>query len=240
MSASKDEKFSLARFSIRRNSIHINLLMLLVISLVILSTILSQCSFNNVHDALSADLEDLRQSESAADVSTGETMDRTTQAVSTGQTQLLVIGIAAVVLAVLTAVRLIAVGIRSVALELWIRRMGTGDLDYGVEMKGKDEIVELSIALEELRQRSIKALQLNLVEKLSRGLQEKNAELERVLVELRQTQGQIILRQKLVELGELTAGVAHEIRSPLNFMKNFSEASARMATAPTALSATCS
>ena len=107
-------------------------------------------------------------------------------------------------------------------------------------MKGKDEIGELSIALEELRQRSIKALQLNLVEKLSRGLQEKNAELERVRVELRQTQGQIILRQKLVELGELTAGVAHEIRNPLNFMKNFSEASARMATAPTALSATCS
>ena len=44
-------------------------------------------------------------------------------------------------------------------------------------------------------------------------------------MELQQTQDQIILRQKLVELGELTAGVAHEIRNPLNFMKNFSEAS---------------
>ena len=44
-------------------------------------------------------------------------------------------------------------------------------------------------------------------------------------MELQQTQDQIILRQNLVELGELTAGVAHEIRNPLNFMKNFSEAS---------------
>ena len=42
-----------------------------------------------------------------------------------------------------------------------------------------------------------------------------------MLLELQQTQDQIILRQKLVELGELTAGVAHEIRNPLNFMKNF-------------------
>ena len=92
-------------------------------------------------------------------------------------------------------------------------------------MQGKDEIVELAIALEELRQRSIRAMQLNLVEKLSRGLQEKNDELERVVEELQRTQDQIIRRQKLFELGELTAGVAHEIRNPLNFVKNFSEAS---------------
>ena len=65
--------------------------------------------------------------------------------------------------------------------------------------------------------------------KLSEDLQSKNDELERVLSELRQTQDQIILRQKLVELGELTAGVAHEIRNPLNFMRNFSEASEELA-----------
>ena len=82
--------------------------------------------------------------------------------------------------------RLITIGLRSVALEVWIRRMGAGDLDYKVEMKGKDEIAELAAALEALRQSSITALQVNLVEKLSKGLQEKNEELERVLEELRQ------------------------------------------------------
>ena len=92
-------------------------------------------------------------------------------------------------------------------------------------MKEKDEITELAIALEELRQRSKKALQLNLVEKLSKGLQEKNEELERVLAELRETQDQVVMRQKLVELGELTAGIAHEIRNPLNFVRNFTQAS---------------
>ena len=85
--------------------------------------------------------------------------------------------------------------------------------------------MRLLTALEKLRQRSIEALQLDLVRKLSEDLQEKNEELEGVLAELRQTQDQIILRQKLVELGELTAGVAHEIRNPLNFMTNFSESS---------------
>ena len=38
-------------------------------------------------------------------------------------------------------------------------------------------------------------------------------------------QDQIVVREKLAALGELTAGVAHEIRNPLNFVKNFSEAS---------------
>ena len=42
---------------------------------------------------------------------------------------------------------------------------------------------------------------------------------------LRQAQDQIVAREKLAALGELTAGVAHEIRNPLNFVKNFSEAS---------------
>ena len=56
-------------------------------------------------------------------------------------------------------------------------------------------------------------------------LQDKNDELELVLGDLRKAQDQIVMREKLAALGELTAGVAHEIRNPLNFVKNFSEAS---------------
>ena len=121
--------------------------------------------------------------------------------------------------------RFVHAGRRAVDLEIWIRHMGEGNLDYKVDLKGNDEVNEAAAALERLRQRSIEALQLDLVRQLSESLQRKNEELERVLAELRQTQDRIILRRKLVELGELTAGVAHEIRNPLNFMKNFSEAS---------------
>ena len=49
---------------------------------------------------------------------------------------------------------------------------------------------------------------------------------EATLAELRTTQAQLIQREKLASLGELTAGIAHEIQNPLNFVNNFSEVSA--------------
>ena len=51
-------------------------------------------------------------------------------------------------------------------------------------------------------------------------------ELELTLSELRVTQAQLVQREKLASLGELTAGIAHEIQNPLNFVNNFSEVSA--------------
>lgn len=138
---------------------------------------------------------------------------------------LVVLALLCLALVVFVCFRVARTGSRTIAMEVWIRHMGEGNLDYRVDLPGNDEINEAGRALERLRQRSIEALQLDLVRRLSEDLQSKNDELERVLSELRQTQDQIILRQKLVELGELTAGVAHEIRNPLNFMKNFSESS---------------
>jgi signal transduction histidine kinase len=46
---------------------------------------------------------------------------------------------------------------------------------------------------------------------------------EQTLNELRATQAQLVQREKMASLGELTAGIAHEIQNPLNFVNNFSE-----------------
>lgn len=56
-------------------------------------------------------------------------------------------------------------------------------------------------------------------------LAEKNLELEKAMRKLKRTQDQLIESEKLASLGQVTAGIAHEIQNPLNFIKNFSELS---------------
>jgi signal transduction histidine kinase len=53
----------------------------------------------------------------------------------------------------------------------------------------------------------------------------KTEELERTLEQLKRTQDQLVVSEKLASLGELTAGIAHEIRNPLNFVTNFAQLS---------------
>lgn len=60
-------------------------------------------------------------------------------------------------------------------------------------------------------------------------LAEEKQKLEITLSELRATQTQLIQKEKLASLGELTAGIAHEIQNPLNFVNNFSELSVELA-----------
>ena len=64
-----------------------------------------------------------------------------------------------------------------------------------------------------------------LVEEKTAELLQKNTELRQALQDLKETQAQMILQEKLASLGQLTAGIAHEIKNPLNFVNNFSELS---------------
>jgi two-component system NtrC family sensor kinase len=72
-------------------------------------------------------------------------------------------------------------------------------------------------------------------QRANRRLGEKNAEiasqrdaLDQALLTLQATQGQLIQKEKMASLGELTAGIAHEIQNPLNFVNNFAEVSTEL------------
>jgi signal transduction histidine kinase/streptogramin lyase len=71
------------------------------------------------------------------------------------------------------------------------------------------------------RFRSRKLIQENLI--LEGRITKRTKELSDSLNELKETQNQMVQREKMASLGELTAGIAHEIQNPLNFVNNFSE-----------------
>jgi two-component system, NtrC family, sensor kinase len=60
-------------------------------------------------------------------------------------------------------------------------------------------------------------------QKVNLQLEEQKEALQNTLSELKATQSQLIQSEKMASLGELTAGIAHEIQNPLNFVNNFSE-----------------
>jgi ligand-binding sensor domain-containing protein/signal transduction histidine kinase len=62
-------------------------------------------------------------------------------------------------------------------------------------------------------------------EQLKQKVEERTSELKKSLEDLKSTQSQLIQSEKMASLGELTAGIAHEIQNPLNFVNNFSEVS---------------
>ena len=156
-----------------------------------------------------------------------EATQTSTQAIFTGRKLLLAINAISIAGAVLIAWLFVGRMLlrRLEFLSNRMRRMAEGDLEAKIEMPGRDEVADMAAALEIFRHNSLEAQRLNLVEKLAADLEEKNATLEKVLDDLQQAQDQIVMREKLAALGELTAGVAHEIQNPLNFVKNFAEVS---------------
>ncbi|MBB1287370.1 tetratricopeptide repeat protein [Flavisolibacter sp. BT320] len=109
-----------------------------------------------------------------------------------------------------------------------------------IENQEKERIREVASAKLEFRNKIIFLAALGLIltaaiiayflwqknrqkQKANEQLSAKNEFISKTLKELQTTQAQLIQREKMASLGELTAGIAHEIQNPLNFVNNFSE-----------------
>ncbi len=141
---------------------------------------------------------------------------------------------------------------RLVGLAKAMRQMAKGDLDVPVRVEGtastppapelplyhrdhllyliwNDEVTDMARALEVFRRYAHEVQRLNLVEQMAEELNAKNVSLEQAMNDLKEAQEQVIAEQKLASLGQLTAGVAHEIKNPLNFVGNFANVSIEFA-----------
>jgi signal transduction histidine kinase len=109
------------------------------------------------------------------------------------------------------------------ALQTGAARIGSGDLSHRLSVKTGDELETLADQFNEMAKR---------LEESYAGLEQKvaqrTAELSKSLHELRTAQDRLVQTEKLASLGQLTAGIAHEIKNPLNFVNNFSAISSEL------------
>jgi two-component system NtrC family sensor kinase len=134
---------------------------------------------------------------------------------------LLALGILlAIVLGALLASRLL-VPIK--LLQSGAQRLGEGDLSQRIPVTSGDEIGTLARRFNDMAGK-IQEAQETLEAKVDARTRQLTASLE----DLRAAQDRLVQTEKLASLGQLTAGIAHEIKNPLNFVNNFAELSAEL------------
>jgi len=113
----------------------------------------------------------------------------------------------------------------ALAISLFLAREFALDAELLQVKLGEVEQLSVQTLAQEQEKQALLAAQN---ETLETQVAERTGELQRSLTDLRATQAQLIQKEKMASLGELTAGIAHEIQNPLNFVNNFSEVSTEL------------
>ncbi|MBR0701779.1 HAMP domain-containing protein [Bradyrhizobium diazoefficiens] len=109
------------------------------------------------------------------------------------------------------------------ALRSGAERIGGGDFSQRISIRTGDELEGLADQFNDMGAR----LQESYAD-LEKKVEQRTSELRQSLNELRTAQDRLVQTEKLASLGQLTAGIAHEIKNPLNFVNNFSALSTEL------------
>ena len=107
--------------------------------------------------------------------------------------------------------------------ELLIKKIKDADKAQGLIQFKLDRLERDKLTLSVMLEESIDDLQ-----KKSKAVEDTNKALTQTLEDLKAAQAQLVHSEKMASLGELTAGIAHEIQNPLNFVNNFSDVSTEL------------
>jgi signal transduction histidine kinase len=99
-----------------------------------------------------------------------------------------------------------------------VKKVNAGELQTSVSVEVKDELGSLASHFNEMTN-SLRQYAHEMEVLVAR----RTDELTKSLKELKAAQKQLVQKEKMASLGELTAGIAHEIQNPLNFVNNFSD-----------------